>query len=118
MLEAQCADRVFQVASLDAPLSGDDSASSLGDLLGEDDPGIQRVTDMNSVWVHWKELPGREQRLLMMRFYSEMTQKQIGSQLGISQMHVSRLLARALRYLREQITEPGHTRVPAADADR
>jgi RNA polymerase sigma-B factor len=116
--EAQRADRAFHVQSLDAPLSGGDGATSLGDLLGGDDPEIQRVIDMNSVWAHWPELPGREQQLLMMRFYGSMTQQQIGTQLGISQMHVSRLLARALRYLREQITEPGAAPVLAADADR
>jgi RNA polymerase sigma-B factor len=116
--EAQRADRAFQVASLDAPLPGSDGAGSLGDLLGEDDPGIQRVIDMNSVWAHWEELPGREQRLLMMRFYGNMTQAQIGSQLGISQMHVSRLLTRALGYLREQITEPARSPALAADASQ
>jgi RNA polymerase sigma-B factor len=95
---------------------GDGGATSLGDLLGEDDPGIQRIIDMSSVWAHWQELPGREQRLLMMRFYGNMTQKQIGGQLGISQMHVSRLLAHALRHLREQITESGRSPALAADA--
>jgi RNA polymerase sigma-B factor len=105
--EARGADRAFQVASLDAPLPGGDDTGRLGDLLGEDDPGIQQVIDINSVWAHWPELPAREQRLLMMRFYGNMTQAQIGTQLGISQMHVSRLLTRALGYLREQITEPG-----------
>ena len=115
VLEAQRADRAFQVASLDAPLSGDDGAGSLGDLLGEDDPAIQQIIDMSSVWAHWPELPGREQRMLIMRFYGNMTQKQIGSQLGISQMHVSRLMAGALRHLREQMTESGRSPALAAD---
>jgi RNA polymerase sigma-B factor len=115
--EAQRADRAFQVASLDAPLPDGDGTGSLGDLLGADDPGIQRVIDMNSVRAHWRELPGREQRLLTMRFYGNMTQAQIGSQLGISQMHVSRLLTRALEYLREQITEGPRSPALAAHAD-
>jgi RNA polymerase sigma-B factor len=58
---------------------------------------------MESVWAHWGDLPVREQRLLMMRFYGNMTQAEIGERLGISQMHVSRLLSGALSYLRERV---------------
>jgi DNA-directed RNA polymerase specialized sigma subunit len=54
----------------------------------------------------WRDLPERQQRLLMMRFYGNMTQTEIGERLGISQMHVSRLLAGALDYLRECIAGP------------
>ena len=61
---------------------------------------------MEAVKAHWSELSRREQRLLMMRFYGNMTQAQIGDQLGISQMHVSRLLTRALSVLRERIADP------------
>jgi RNA polymerase sigma-B factor len=102
--EAQRADQVFQATSLDAPLDDDGQSASLGDLIGAEDPAIEQAVDMESVWTHWRELPGREQRLLMMRFYGNMTQAQIGEQLGISQMHVSRLLAGALSYLREHVT--------------
>ena len=105
--EAQVASAAFQAASLDAPLpDGHDEGSSLADLLGAEDPGLERTLDMQAVWTHWEELPDREQELLMMRFYGNMTQAQIGAQLGISQMHVSRLLSRALAYLRERIAEP------------
>jgi RNA polymerase sigma-B factor len=68
---------------------------------------------MAAVWQHCDELPEREQRLLMMRFYGNMTQSQIGEELGISQMHVSRLLDRALAYLRQKITD---TTPPDPDA--
>ena len=54
-----------------------------------------------------RELPARQQRLLMMRFYGNMSQAQIGEALGISQMHVSRQLTRALAYLRERLLSPG-----------
>ena len=104
--EAQQASLVFQASSLDAPLADGAEDGSLGDLLGEDDPALERTVDMESVKAHWDELPGREQRMLMMRFYGNMTQAQIGDQLGISQMHVSRLLTRALDYLRERIGDP------------
>jgi RNA polymerase sigma-B factor len=55
------------------------------------------------VAAHWGELPRREQRILLLRFYGDMTQAEIGERLGISQMHVSRLLAHALGYLRERL---------------
>ena len=58
---------------------------------------------MEAVSAHWKELPIREQRILTMRFYGNLTQAEIGERLGISQMHVSRLLARALGYLRDRL---------------
>jgi RNA polymerase sigma-B factor len=105
--EAQAAAQALQAASLDAPLpDSKDEGSSLADLLGEEDPGLERTLDMESVRTHWPELPDREQRLLMMRFYGNMTQAEIGARLGISQMHVSRLLSRALDYLRTRIAEP------------
>ena len=62
---------------------------------------------MQAVWAHWGELPEREQQLLLMRFYGNMTQSEIGAQLGISQMHVSRLLAEALSCLRAHLRGAG-----------
>jgi RNA polymerase sigma-B factor len=106
--EAQQAALAFQADSLDAPLPdrrGQDR--NLGDVLGADDPDLEHALDMEAVWTHWGELPEREQELLMMRFYGNLTQSEIGQRMGISQMHVSRLLARALGYLRECLTEPG-----------
>src|SRR6185437_13195103 len=105
--EAQAASSAFQAMSLDAPLpDARDEGSSLADLLGEEDPELELAVDMESVRTHWNELPDRERRLLVMRFYGNMTQSEIGERLGISQMHVSRLLARALGYLRERIAGP------------
>jgi len=98
--DAQRADLAFRASSLDAPLSAGPEPGNLADLLGEDDPQLEHTLDMESVWAHWGELPEREQRLLMMRFYGNMTQAEIGERLGISQMHVSRLLTGALGYLR------------------
>jgi len=95
--DAQRADLAFQASSLDAPRSTGAEPGNLADILGED------TLDMQSVWAHWGDLPEREQRLLMMRFYGNMTQAEIGERLGISQMHVSRLLAGALSYLREHV---------------
>jgi len=101
--EARVADQAFQAASLDAPLDSEGQSASLGELMGAEDPAIEHAVDMESVWTHWQELPEREQRLLTMRFYGNMTQAQIGERLGISQMHVSRLLTQALAYLHERV---------------
>ena len=85
-------------------MSTDDDAVTLGDLIGDEDPQVEHTLDMQAVSTHWNELPEREQHILAMRFYGNMTQAEIGQQLGVSQMHVSRLLARALAYLRDKLT--------------
>jgi RNA polymerase sigma-B factor len=103
--QARQAHQAFAASSLDAPLSSGDDPAALVDLLGEDDPDLGHATDIEAVRAHLDELPEREQRILMWRFYGNLTQSQIGDRLGISQMHVSRLLERALRYLRGQLTE-------------
>jgi RNA polymerase sigma-B factor len=105
--QARQADLVFSSYSLDAPLTDADDPTLLADVLGEHDPAVDHVTDIESVHTHMTELPQREQRILMLRFYGNLTQSEIGDRLGISQMHVSRLLTRALTYLRGQLTEEG-----------
>jgi RNA polymerase sigma-B factor len=104
--EALRADMLMQPSSLDAPLAGQPDAATLADLLGEDDPAVEHTLSMEALGSHWDELPRREQTILLMRFYGDMTQAEIGSKLGISQMHVSRLLAHALTYLRGRILGP------------
>jgi RNA polymerase sigma-B factor len=111
--EARRADLAFQPASLDAPLAGQPYASSLADVLGEEDPQVEHTLDMESVAAHWDELPRREQKILLMRFYGDMTQAEIGQQLGISQMHVSRLLSHALGHLRRRLLGGSHEWRPA-----
>ena len=101
--DAQRAEMAFQPFSLDAPLAGRSETASLADLLGEEDPRMERMLGMQAVAAHWGELPHRERQILVMRFYGEMTQAQIGHKLGISQMQVSRLLAHALGYLRPRL---------------
>jgi RNA polymerase sigma-B factor len=101
--EARRAEMGLQPCSLDAPMTAQPGTASLADLLGEEDPGMERMLDIQAVAAHWGELPRREQHILVLRFYGEMTQAQIGHQLGISQMQVSRLLAHALGYLRPRL---------------
>jgi len=104
--EVRQAELAFQSSSLDAPASEEDGRASLADLIGAEDPHLEQVLDMEAVWKHWSGLPDREQQLLLLRFYGNMTQAEIGKHLGISQMHVSRLLAEALGYLRERLLTP------------
>ncbi|MGH3255742.1 MAG: SigB/SigF/SigG family RNA polymerase sigma factor [Streptosporangiaceae bacterium] len=105
MLEARQADLVFSTYSLDAPLSDRDDPALLADLLGDDDPGVAHAIDMEALNAHWGELPEREQRILVLRFYGNLTQTEIGTRLGISQMHVSRLMARALTHLKSRLLD-------------
>ncbi len=103
MQEARQADLVFSTYSLDAPMSDRDDPALLADMLGDDDPEVAHTIDMEAVNKHWDELPEREQRILVMRFYGNLTQTEIAEQVGISQMHVSRLLTKALTKLRSQL---------------
>lgn len=97
--DARHAEMVFQAYSLDAPVaSGQEDV--LADLMGEEDTQIEHTVQMQAVLAHWGDLPAREQRILLLRFYGNMTQTEIGERMGMSQMHVSRLLARALSHLR------------------
>ena len=102
---ARRAELALQPSSLDSPLTGQPGTGTLADCLGEQDPRIQHVLDMNAVAAHWGELPPREQNILLMDFYDGMPQNEIGRRLGISQMHVSRLRARALGYLRSRLLD-------------
>jgi RNA polymerase sigma-B factor len=115
LLEARRADVVFHVYSLDAPLSEREDSNDLADVLGAEDEQVQHTVDMEAVTAHWGELPTREQRILLLRFYGNLTQAEIGERLGISQMHVSRLLARALDFLRQKLSgeELGQTALAA-----
>jgi RNA polymerase sigma-B factor len=101
--DVQLAEMAFQPTSLNAPLAGQPDAAILADLLGEEDPQMDHMLCMQALATHWAELPSREQKILLMRFYCGMTQDQIGQRLGISQMQVSRLLGHALHYLRPRL---------------
>ncbi len=100
---AQLAEMAFEQSSLDAPLSGQPGTALLADLVGDEDPQMDHMLDMQAVATHWGELSAHEQKILLMRFYGGMTQDKIGQQLGISQIQVSRLLGRALGYLRPRL---------------
>ncbi|MBB2944068.1 RNA polymerase sigma-B factor [Actinoplanes lutulentus] len=90
----------YSPASLNAPVAGD-GVAEFGDLIGDLDGDLESVTDKLTVMELLLRVPARERRMLAMRFYGNRTQAEIATELGISQMHVSRLLSRALSWLRE-----------------
>jgi RNA polymerase sigma-B factor len=94
----------YTTRSLQAPFDeeGDDN---LFDRLGVDEQGYGEVEDGSLVSAGLDALDGRERRIVELRFFEEMTQSQIAAELGISQMHVSRLLRRALGIMRGRIEE-------------
>jgi RNA polymerase sigma-B factor len=100
---ARHADLGFSAWSIDAPVSEEPEAASLAELLGEEDPQMEHAVDMAALEAHWNELPRRQQQILLLRFYGNMTQAEIGEQIGLSQMHVSRLITQALSYLRDRM---------------
>jgi len=110
--QAKQAQLAFSPSSLDAPQADRGATITLADSLGEEDPRLDHMLGMHAVSAHWGELPSREQQILVMDFGQGLTQAQIGQRLGISQMHVSRLRARALGNLRSRLLGPEPRPVP------
>jgi RNA polymerase sigma-B factor len=100
VLEAQEAAASYEAASLDAPAArDDDDSASLVDMLGDDDDAYDLVEDREAIASTWAALPDVERQVLELRFMHDLTQREIGERIGYSQMHVSRLLRRALTRL-------------------
>jgi RNA polymerase sigma-B factor len=100
VLEAQEAAASYEAASLDAPTARDDDESAaLVDLLGDVDISYELVEDRHAIATTWMDLPDVERQVLVLRFMHDLTQREIGERIGYSQMHVSRLLRRALSRL-------------------
>ncbi|MET9896088.1 RNA polymerase sigma factor SigF [Streptomyces sp. NPDC006465] len=93
----------FATLSLDAEISGGDNGFTLADALGESDAGFDLVVDREAVKPALRTLPERERTILYLRFFCGMTQSCIADQLGISQMHVSRLLSSTCASLRDEV---------------
>ncbi|MDV5147092.1 RNA polymerase sigma factor SigF [Streptomyces sp. SBC-4] len=92
----------YTASSLDSPSPEDDGGEgSLADRLGYEDTALEGVEYRESLKPLLAKLPPRERQIIMLRFFANMTQSQIGEEVGISQMHVSRLLTRTLAQLRE-----------------
>lgn len=93
----------FSTLSLDAELSAGDDGYSLADTLGASDGSFDVVVDRESAKEGLRRLPERERAILYMRFFEDMTQSRIADRLGISQMHVSRLISRSCSRVREEV---------------
>jgi RNA polymerase sigma-B factor len=102
VLEAQEVGAAFHIASLDAPTDDDHSGGHR--QFGAHDPGMLAAEARVTLGPAFAKLGDREQAIIRMRFEDELTQSQIAERIGISQMHVSRLLAAALRRMREDLT--------------
>ncbi|UGT63225.1 RNA polymerase sigma factor SigF [Nocardia asteroides] len=102
--QAVIAGNAYQPSSIDAASLGRDTEASLLDTLGEEESQFDRVEEYVAIRPLLAGLPERERRILTMRFFESMTQTQIAQRMGISQMHVSRILAKTLARLREQTT--------------
>jgi RNA polymerase sigma-B factor len=92
----------FSALSLEAEMPGTDGYA-LGDAIGGTDPAYDVVVDRVAVTPCLRRLPERERTILYLRFFGGMTQSRIAQQLGISQMHVSRLLSGCFTHLREEM---------------
>ncbi|MDK1471946.1 SigB/SigF/SigG family RNA polymerase sigma factor [Streptomyces sp. 549] len=107
----------YRTLSLDAQLTGAEDGYSLADTLGSAEPGFDQVVQREAVKPELQKLPERERRILYMRFFQGMTQSRIAEELGISQMHVSRLLSRTFEAIRQGVETSEertcHTRVAA-----
>jgi len=95
--------RAYSTQSIDPLLDPGDDEVPLAAVVGEIDPGIERVEDRHALKPLMHELPERERRMLELRFFQNRTQTEIAEELGISQMHVSRLLTKTLADLRERM---------------
>ena len=104
VLEGLESANAYSTVSLDAPDSGDEDAPAVAESLGMVDDALEGVEYRESLKPLLERLPPREKRILLLRFFGNMTPSQIATELGISQMHVSRLLAKTLAQLREGLT--------------
>ncbi|MEH0548988.1 RNA polymerase sigma factor SigF [Streptomyces sp. B21-105] len=102
VVEAQLASNGYTSASLDATINGsEDGESALADFIGDEDAALGLIEDFHALAPMIAELDERDRRIIHWRFVEELTQAQIGERLGVSQMHVSRLISRLLARLRE-----------------
>ncbi|WP_437044857.1 RNA polymerase sigma factor SigF [Streptomyces sp. enrichment culture] len=104
VVEGMAAANAYTASSLDAQPEEDDTEGTLADRIGYEDHGLEGIEYVESLKPLIAELPARDRKILSLRFVAGMTQSEIGEELGISQMHVSRLLSRTLVRLRKGLT--------------
>jgi RNA polymerase sigma-B factor len=98
--------QAYNFTSLDAPIDSEDGGStSFADQLGGEDEHLENLEYRASLAPEMEKLPDRERRIIYLRFFKGLTQSEIADKLGISQMHVSRLLNRTLTHLRDALED-------------
>jgi len=107
VLEGIESSNAYSTLSLDASDDSDDGAATMLDAIGIEDENLEHVEIRESIKPLLDRLDAREKRILLLRFFKNMTQSQIAEEIGVSQMHVSRLLSRTLEQLRTSLEEPG-----------
>jgi RNA polymerase sigma-B factor len=104
IIDAMDASAVYNAASLDVPVGlSDGEGLTLGERIGADDPAFGLIVDRESLKPLLAELDLRDKRILLLRYFRGMSQSEIGEEIGVSQMQVSRLLSRILGRLRERL---------------
>ncbi|MFD8825091.1 RNA polymerase sigma factor SigF [Streptomyces sp. NPDC059605] len=104
VVEGMAASNAYTASSLDAKPEEDEHEGALADRIGYEDHGLEGIEYVESLKPLIASLPRRDRTILSLRFVANMTQSEIGEELGISQMHVSRLLSRTLVKLRRGLT--------------
>jgi RNA polymerase sigma-B factor len=105
VIEAIDAGSAYTSGSLDAPLGSERGSATVGDMIAHIDDHLEAAHARVAVSVHMRDLPERERLILYLRFFDGLTQSEIAEMVGISQMHVSRLLRRSLGRLRELLAD-------------
>jgi RNA polymerase sigma-B factor len=103
VLEGLEASEAYRSSSLDEMLSSEQGSATVGELVGEADAELDRVEFRQTLRPLLADLAERERTIVMLRFFGNLTQTQIADKVGISQMHVSRLLSQTLDRLRERL---------------
>ncbi|MEU9073592.1 RNA polymerase sigma factor SigF [Kitasatospora sp. NPDC004745] len=107
VVEGLAVGNAYTASSLDSSPGEEDGDGPLAERLGYEDLALEGVEYRESLKPLLAKLPPRERRIIMLRFFGNLTQSQIGEEIGISQMHVSRLLTRTLTQLREGLISEG-----------
>jgi RNA polymerase sigma-B factor len=108
VLEAREASAAYRAVSLDRPRTDEeDEGESYADAVGAEDPGYRLAEDAATVQRLMRALSDREREVLRLRFEEDLTQSEIGQRVGVSQMHVSRLIRQSVARLREEAERPG-----------
>jgi RNA polymerase sigma-B factor len=106
VLEAREAAGAYRAVSLDRPRDEDDESEGMSESMGAEDPGFGIAEDAATVERLMGVLSEREREVLRLRFEEDLTQSEIGARVGVSQMHISRLIRQAVTRLREAAEVP------------